>query len=328
MFGLCCFKFYAWALAIISIAFFIFIQVMKAIEKPYSQMRQDAAEQFFLDPNTNKKVKFPSILSAASVYLSVIVPSYNEEKRLPAMLDEAIESLEKRKEKDPKFTYEIIIVDDGSRDNTSKVGLEYSKKYGTDTIRVLTQTYNRGKGGAVRMGVMKSRGKLILFADADGASKFSDYEKLENTILKNTSSLDTDEIIVCGSRRHLEKESVAKRSAFRTFLMYGFHFLVWFLCVKGVRDTQCGFKMFTRCAAIKSFSNLHVQRWAFDVDILYIASYFRMKIYEVDINWEEKDGSKVNFFSYFQMGRDLVFIRLHYLLAIWKLDPNLRHKLD
>jgi dolichyl-phosphate beta-glucosyltransferase len=131
-------------------------------------------------------------------------------------------------------------------------------------------------------------------------------------------------MIVCGSRRHLETESVAKRSFYRTVLMYGFHFLVWFLCVRGIRDTQCGFKLLTRVAALKTFSNLHVQRWAFDVDLLYIAEHFRMRVFEVDINWHECEGSKLTIASYFQMGRDLLSIRLHYLFGAWKLNPNYR----
>jgi len=184
---------------------------------------------------------------------------------VPAMLDETLDYLQMREKKDSKFTYEIIIVDDGSKDKTSQVGLEYSKKYTTDKVRVLTLETNRGKGGAVRMGVMKSRGSLILFADADGATRFSDFERLEASILKESSNLQTDELIACGSRRHLENDSVAQRTLFRTFLMYGFHFLVWFLCVKGIRDTQCGFKLLTRCAALKTFSNLHVLRWYVEI---------------------------------------------------------------
>jgi len=141
---------------------------------------------------------------------------------VPAMLDETLDYLQMREKKDSKFTYEIIIVDDGSKDKTSQVGLEYSKKYTTDKVRVLTLETNRGKGGAVRMGVMKSRGSLILFADADGATRFSDFERLEASILKESSNLQTDELIACGSRRHLENDSVAQRTLFRTFLMYGF----------------------------------------------------------------------------------------------------------
>lgn len=322
----CCTKWLVWGLVAVTFIFFLFKRIIKAVSIPFAQMPQTENEQFFLDPNTNTKVKFPTILKPASLYLSVIVPSYNEEVRLPVMLDEALEYLEKRRKENSSFSYEIIVVDDGSRDNTSKVALEYSKKYTSEKIRVLTQDFNRGKGGAVRMGVMKSRGKLILFADADGASKFSDFERLENVILKNSNSIENDKIVACGSRRHLEKDSIAKRSLFRTFLMHGFHFLVWFLCVKGIRDTQCGFKLLTRPGAIDTFSNLHVLRWAFDVDLLYIAQYLKMPVFEVDINWHECDGSKITFGSYIQMGLDLLSIRLHYLFGAWKINPN--HRLE
>ncbi|CAF0710041.1 unnamed protein product [Brachionus calyciflorus] len=324
MLDCCCTKWLTWGLLVIMVLVFLFKRIIRAVSIPYAQMPQTENEQHFLDPKTNQKIKFPSILNSASLYLSVIVPSYNEEARLPTMLDEALEYLEKRNRADSSFTYEIIVVDDGSKDSTSKVALEYSKKYSSETVRVLTQDFNRGKGGAVRMGVMKCRGKLILFADADGASKFSDFERLEKIVKTNSSSLENDKIVACGSRRHLEKDSIAKRSLFRTILMHGFHFLVWFLCVKGVRDTQCGFKLLTRPAAIDAFSNLHVLRWAFDVDLLYIAQYLKMPIFEVDINWHECEGSKITFGSYIQMGLDLLSIRLHYLFGAWKINPNHR----
>lgn len=322
--GCCTTKILMWGSVALFLAIYIFRTLLRAVSTPYAYMTQTENEKFFLNPNTNKKEKFPSIKSAASVYLSVVVPSYYEETRLPVMLDEAIEYLEMRLKKDSKFTYEIIIVDDGSKDKTSEVGLEYSKKYTADKIRVLTLETNRGKGGAVRMGVSKSRGSLILFADADGASKFSDFERLEKAILSENKDLDSAEIIACGSRRSLENDSIAQRTLFRTILMYGFHFLVWFLCVKGIRDTQCGFKLLTRTAAFKTFSNLHVLRWAFDVDLLYIAETFKIKIHEVDINWHECDGSKVTVGSWIQMGKDLLSIRLHYVFGAWKLDENIR----
>lgn len=322
----CCTKWLMWGGLALIIAFYAFKTILRALSTPYAQMPQTDNENYYLNPNTNKKEKFPSIKSAASIYLSVIVPSYYEETRLPVMLDEALEYLEARLKNDKKFTYEIIVVDDGSKDRTSEVALEYSKKWTTDKVRVLTLETNRGKGGAVRMGVMKSRGEFILFADADGASRFSDFSKLEERALKNCETLEGAEVIVCGSRRSLENDpdAVAKRTLFRTILMHGFHFLVWFLCVKGIRDTQCGFKLLTRYAAIKTFSNLHVLRWAFDVDLLYIAETFKIKVFEVDINWHECDGSKVSFFSWIQMGKDLLSIRLHYMLGAWKLDENIR----
>lgn len=126
--------------------------------------------------------------------------------------------------------------------------------------------------------------------------------------------------IICGSRAHLEKEETAKRSFFRLFLMHGFHFLVWILCVKGIRDTQCGFKLLTRESARVIFQALHVEQWAFDVEMLYIAQTLKMPITEIAVNWTEIEGSKVvPFWSWLQMGRDLVLIWLRYRIGAWRI---------
>ncbi|XP_017273449.1 dolichyl-phosphate beta-glucosyltransferase [Kryptolebias marmoratus] len=280
-------------------------------------------EKYFLTASGEKQL-FPSLLDPSSRDLSVVIPAYNEELRMPVMLDEAMEFLEKRQKQTPSFTYEVIVVDDGSKDKTTEVALRYTKKYGAEKVRVLTLVKNRGKGGAVRMGTLSSRGKLILMADADGATRFSDIEKVEAG-LKNLSLGPENLAISCGSRAHLERVAVAQRSVFRTFLMYGFHFLVWFFCVRGIRDTQCGFKLFTREAALKTFSCLHVERWAFDVELLYIAQCFKVPIAEVAVNWTEIEGSKlVPFWSWLQMGRDLIFIRLRYITGAWKLQSPLK----
>merc|ERR1712045_558678 len=112
-----------------------------------------------------------------------IVPAYNEEQRLPKMLEECTNYLEKSGD-----NYEIIIVDDGSKDSTTKTGLEWSKKLGSDNFRVLTLAKNLGKGGAVRRGMLVSRGKLLLFADADGATTFSDLAKLQSLMAKTMNN--------------------------------------------------------------------------------------------------------------------------------------------
>ena len=126
--------------------------------------------------------------------------------------------------------------------------------------------------------------------------------------------------IICGSRAHLEEEEKAKRSLFRLFLMHGFHFLVWFFCVKSVHDTQCGFKLLTRESARQVFTALHVERWAFDVEMLYIAESLKIPITEVAVEWQEIEGSKiVPVWSWLQMGRDLMLISLRYKLGSWKI---------
>ncbi|XP_010833927.1 PREDICTED: dolichyl-phosphate beta-glucosyltransferase isoform X2 [Bison bison bison] len=296
-----------------------FVAFITATEMP--QLHRHEEEKFFLNVRGQREA-LPSIRDSPTKQLSVVVPSYNEEKRLPVMMDEALGYLEDRQKQDPTFTYEVIIVDDGSKDQTSKVAFKYCQKYGSDKVRVITLVKNRGKGGAIRMGVFSSRGKKILMADADGATKFPDIEKLEKG-LNDLQPWPDQMAIACGSRAHLEKESIAQRSYFRTLLMYGFHFLVWFLCVKGIRDTQCGFKLLTREAASRTFSSLHIERWAFDVELLYIAQFFKIPIAEIAVNWTEIEGSKlVPFWSWLQMGKDLLFIRLRYLIGAWRLEQT------
>ena len=278
-------------------------------------------ERVYCDPKEgNVKHPFPSINDPPTLDLSVIVPAYNEEERMTVMLNECLDHLEERQKIQPSFQFEVIIVDDGSKDKTSQIGLTYSEKYGVEKVRVLTLAKNRGKGGAIRMGVVCARGRLILFADADGATKFQDLKKLEDE-MHSLDSTQEGMAIVCGSRAHLEKDSIAERALFRTILMVGFHFLVGFLCVKGIKDTQCGFKLLTREAARVAFFNLHIERWAFDVDLLYIAQYFKMSLAEVAVTWTEIEGSKLSpLWSSIQMGRDLFLIRLYYMFHIWRLD--------
>ncbi|XP_028568452.2 dolichyl-phosphate beta-glucosyltransferase isoform X1 [Podarcis muralis] len=304
------------ALAVSGLVLIAVIAHITATKVPNLNRHED--EKYFLNAE-NEKELVPSIHDPPTRNLSVVVPSYNEEERLPSMLNEALDYLEKRQRQDPAFTYEVIVVDDGSRDQTTKVALKYTQKYGSDKVRVLPLVKNRGKGGAVRMGVFSSRGEKILMADADGATKFEDVEKVEKG-LESLQPWPDQMAIACGSRAHLEQDSIAQRSYFRTLLMYGFHFLVWFLCVKEIKDTQCGFKLLTREAASRTFSFLHIERWAFDVELLYIAQCFKIPIAEVAVNWTEIEGSKlVPVWSWLQMGRDLLFIRLRYLTGAWQL---------
>ncbi len=99
--------------------------------------------------------------------------------------------------------------------------------------------------------------------------------------------------IICGSRAHLQAEATAKRHPLRNLLMHGFHFAVWILCVRDVKDTQCGFKLFGRRAARLLFFNQHVERWAFDVDLLYLARQLSVEVCEVPVTWHEVDGTLI-----------------------------------
>jgi dolichyl-phosphate beta-glucosyltransferase len=235
--------------------------VLKISTTPFPQIRRHKEEEFFIDPNdSGKKIKFPSLQDEPTIELSVIIPAFEEEKRLPVMLEECMEYLERRSQSEPNFTYEVITVSDGSKDKTVEVALEYSKKYTCEKFRVLNLVENRGKGGAVRLGMLSSRGCYLLFADADGATKFADYASLEKSLLKLAKDWKENALTI-GSRAHLEQDSIAQRSFFRTILMHGFHTLVWFFAVREIKDTQCGFKLMTRSAARKIFDLMHVERW-------------------------------------------------------------------
>ena len=273
-------------------------------------------EKSFVDSSTGKRVLFPSIHDHPSLHLSIVVPSYKEEERLPIMLDESMDYLQARAKREPDFTFEIIVVDDGSTDSTTEVALGYSSRYGSDIIRVLTLTKNRGKGGAVRLGTLSARGRFVLFADADAATDIRDLDRMEKKLHDIT---DKDGLgITIGSRVHLQDDAVAKRNFFRNLLMHIFHYCVFIMCVRNIKDTQCGFKLFTRKTAARIFMSIHVERWAFDVEVLYIAQKLNIPIGEVAVNWKEVDGSKiVPLFSALQMARDIFFIRMRYGFSIW-----------
>ncbi|CBY08963.1 unnamed protein product [Oikopleura dioica] len=259
------------------------------------------------------KNPLPSFTDAAELDLTVVIPAYNEQDRLPAMLEECVECLSTSK----KQTYEIIVVDDGSKDGTSNVVEKLSKK--NKHVKCLKLMQNRGKGHAVKMGMMCARGSKIFFADADRAMPFTEFQKINKVMADSVG--EQHELIVVGSRAHLEKDSIAQRSLFRTILMKGFHLLVQIFCVRTVKDTQCGYKLFTRSAAQRILPQLHLQRWAFDVELLFIAERLSIPLKEVAIKWDEIDGSKMTpVFSWIEMGRDLVLIWLRYAIGYWRID--------
>jgi dolichyl-phosphate beta-glucosyltransferase len=226
------------------------------------------------DPSSLAKSPAPSLFDDATKSLSIVIPAYNEEDRLPSTLQETLAYLSHRRDRQgPNFTYEVVIVDDGSSDNTAHVAFKYVRKHGFDAVRVLRLPGNRGKGFAVKAGMLCSRGANLLLMDADGATRVSEVEKLESTMkellatgnshgsggvlnssAKSTSTATTTTTtlatasplgFILGSRAHLQESAMAKRTAVRNVLMHGFHALVTLVVGNEIRDTQCGFKLLT-----------------------------------------------------------------------------------
>jgi dolichyl-phosphate beta-glucosyltransferase len=210
--------------------------------------------------------------------LSLVIPAFNEEARLPAFLDASLAWMcEQGRD------FELIVVDDGSRDRTGALVLERCARF--PQLRLVTLESNRGKGAAVRAGMMAARGERRLFADADGATTLLELSRLER-------ALDQGADIAVGSREGGSDTRVVV-SARRRVLGRWFNRAVRMGAIRGIRDTQCGFKLFTAKAAQSLFPLLRENGFAFDVESLYLAGKLGLSIAEVPVNWTEIPGSKV-----------------------------------
>ncbi|XP_010252124.1 PREDICTED: dolichyl-phosphate beta-glucosyltransferase-like isoform X2 [Nelumbo nucifera] len=309
--------------------------IIVAFRRRCSHISADDAHPIFEDPNSLKQVPSPSIFDPAEKYISLIIPAYNEEHRLPGALSETMNYLQQRAAKDKSFSYEVVIVDDGSVDGTKRVAFGFVRRYTIENVRVILLGRNHGKGEAIRRGMLHSRGELLLMLDADGATKINDLEKLENQIrreakneLKLRDGVDSGSvsrisdipIVAFGSRAHLEEKALATRKWYRNFLMKGFHAVVLLTAGRGIRDTQCGFKMFTRAAARKLFSNIRLKRWCFDVELVYLCKHFGIRMIEISVNWSEIPGSKVNPLSIPNMLWELCLVSIGYRTYMWKIS--------
>ncbi|KAM7206888.1 Nucleotide-diphospho-sugar transferase [Naviculisporaceae sp. PSN 640] len=240
---------------------------------------------------------------------------------------------------EPLGGYEIIVVNDGSKDRTVEVALEFSRQHGLhDILRVVTLEKNRGKGGGVTHGLRHVRGEYAVFADADGASRFSDLGKLIEGCEDVVDGSNRG--VAIGSRAHLVgSEVVVKRSAIRNFLMRSFHFVLMILtppATSRIRDTQCGFKLFSRAALPHIIPYMHSEGWIFDIEMLMLAesapatpvlssdgsvigTSYGIKVAEVPIQWHEVEGSKVNLVQdSIKMAIGLAVLRASWMMGVYR----------
>ncbi|MBX9671556.1 MAG: glycosyltransferase family 2 protein [Candidatus Obscuribacterales bacterium] len=214
--------------------------------------------------------------------LSVIIPAYNEEARLPRTLESVHSFLAKRER-----SFEIIVVDDGSLDHTVDEVETFAATH--EHVKLISYAPNKGKGHAVRVGMLAAAGTHIIFNDADGSSPIEEIEKLEG-------SLECGYDIAIGSRAKPDNSRKVDALAYRKYIGNTFNLIVQSLVLPGIHDTQCGFKMFRQDVARDIFSVAQMDGFAFDVEILYIAKIRRYTVDEIAINWSNVEGSKVNVF--------------------------------
>ena len=230
--------------------------------------------------------------------LSVVIPAYNEEDRLEPVLRSMVEYFRARSR-----SVEVLVVDDGSRDGTSALVQALAAEFGE--IRLIRLAANRGKGYAVRSGIVNARGRHVLFADADGATPINEIERLEAALRQGAA-------IAIGSRARRATGVHVTARLHRRLIGRAFHALVGALTVRGIEDTQCGFKLFRAEVAQELFSRMRMNGFSFDVEVLLMAQRHGYQIAEVPVNWAHQPGSKVHLIrDSVRMALDLFVIRAH-----------------
>lgn len=211
--------------------------------------------------------------------LSVVLPAFNEAARLGPYLADVRAYLARAY----PHAHEVIVVDDGSTDGTADLVRRHAAGW---RLRLLGHTANRGKGAAVRTGVLAARGRRVLFADADGATPIGEVRRL-------SAALDRGAAVAVGSRHVPGPGVVRERNPRRAAAGWVFRRAVRGLVGVGVADTQCGFKLFTAAAARELFAAGAEAGYLFDVELLALAERLGYPVAEVAVNWAERPGSKV-----------------------------------
>ncbi len=236
---------------------------------------------------------------ASGCDLSIVIPAYNEDRRLPGTLRRIQEYL-----KQYPGSWEIIVVDDGSRDGT--VASTRALQAEDGRIRILQNPGNQGKGYSVRHGMLKARGRLLLFSDADLAAPIEEWEKLNAALQQGA-----DIAIGSRSRRELIR---THQSSFREWAGRVFNRLVILVLGLRFRDTQCGFKLFRREAALAVFPFQRICGWGFDPELLFLARQRHFQTVEVPVVWAHVPGAKIRMLrDSLRMFGDILTIRMNQL---------------
>jgi dolichyl-phosphate beta-glucosyltransferase len=212
--------------------------------------------------------------------LSIVIPAYNEEQRLPSTLARIQQYLAEK-----PWRFELLVVDDGSTDGTQSVVAAAAS--GNAAIRYVGYTPNHGKGHAVRYGMTRAEGERLLLCDADLSTPIEEIEKL-------WSRLDDGADIAIGSRALPDSNLAVHQPVLRELIGRTFNLVVRLMAVPGLADTQCGFKLFRRESASRLFPILTIDGWCFDVEALYLARRFGYRIDEVPVTWINSPSTKVN----------------------------------
>ena len=211
---------------------------------------------------------------------SIVIPAYNESNRIRPTLDEILRYVEEH-----KWDVEILVVDDGSRDDTAEIVREFSRSH--PQVQLVQNPGNRGKGFSVRNGMMHARGEICLFTDADLSSPIGEAEKLFSAIRDGAD-------IAIGSRWLRAELQTERQPLYRQLFGRIFNLLLRLVLGLHYMDTQCGFKAFRGDAARQIFPMQKIERWGFDPEILFLARRRKLRTVEVPVIWVHSEGTRLH----------------------------------
>ena len=211
---------------------------------------------------------------------SIIIPAYNETERITASLEKVLEHIRAE-----KWDAEVIVVNDGSRDATAQTVQGYMAQH--SIVRLVENPGNRGKGYSVRNGMGVASGEFLLFTDADLSAPICQAGNLFDQLRAGTD-------VAIGSRWLRRELQTGKQPFYRQLFSRVFNLLLRFILGLDFKDTQCGFKAFTRVAAEAIFPMQRIERWGFDPEILFVARKLGLKVVEVPVEWAHDDRSTIS----------------------------------
>jgi dolichyl-phosphate beta-glucosyltransferase len=211
---------------------------------------------------------------------SIIIPAYNESARLGATLDRVLDHVA-----DQQLDAEIIVVDDGSRDDTAEMVRARAKE--NPALRLIENPGNRGKGYSVRNGMLNATGEVRLFTDADLSAPIEEADKLFAAIHEGAD-------IAIGSRWLQPDTQAQRQSLLRQFYGRTFNLVLRLLLGLRFKDTQCGFKAFSRSSTQELFSRQTIEGWGFDAELLFLAQRSGLRVKEVAVVWSDAEGTRIH----------------------------------
>ncbi|MEK7647035.1 MAG: dolichyl-phosphate beta-glucosyltransferase [Patescibacteria group bacterium] len=247
-------------------------------------------------------------MNSGEIFLSVIIPAYNEERRIGKTLEKISAHLSRQ-----AYTYEIIVVSDGSKDTTADVARDAAGKI--FHLSVIDRKENRGKGYTVREGMLAARGRIRLFTDADNSTDIVHFDKMRplfgggyDAVIASRNPRDA-----AGARQDVPQ------GALKRLLGHMGNLFIQTVAVRGVWDTQCGFKAFRDYAAKEIFSRSRIDRWGFDVEALALARQLHYKIGIIPAFWQNDPESHVKMSAYFQVLWETVRVRWYIISGKYNL---------